>query len=535
MALSDINKQSNPHWLATTAEGVSSQSLGAAIESAGILKLASEAERLSYIGRNPGGPAAVRTQVPTPWIAVPAGTAGSYQLYAWQGTPPALEPIYTVPRAALPPALAALAQSDPAADHTLTRTQAAINYPGTVGKGQTHVAIQPGGGYARYVLETRQSGQIRRILVDPLKPTFEGGYLLFQLATPLEDNDRQSSLQVRGSLETDAVAAPLGSTGSGGGPAWLPPAVGAAGSVLRTNQAATAAYWGPLNPAAVFGSQIANPGAGVTLVTDATGQWITEAKATGVPTAGIRENYLLFGTATGGTQWGPNDVNAITGDWPLDRLGYSGAPVGSVPTIVDLGGGTHAPRWRTPTTAVADGSLTPPKLDTGDATKQTGFRTALGLPSSPNRAFVQILSPTSVGASAVFFPTDDVLRLYHSSTEQRSIETVAAGLEMKTGADNYLAFYRDSATVSRIASIGAAALQLQGQGLTVNAGTATFAVLGAGMSAGGNALLPGQALGTDATGAPAGISLYRAAPLVAHWTATVTCGSVVLPAQGTNP
>ena len=260
----------------------------------------------------------------------------------------------------------------------------------------------------------------------------------------------------------------------------------------------------------------------------ATGAWVTEPKATGVPTAGIQDGYLLFGTAAGNTQWAANTFSAITGQLALDRLLHSGAAIGTVPTIVDLGGGVLAPRWRTPTATVADDSITPQKLDDGDAPKQLGFRTALGFPTGTAGQPLVLGADNTVLAGYDHFPgNDDTLALRTSSTTFQRITAVnPQRFQFRTTAGiNFLELTSPGANQASITTPAGYSLGLVGQGVSVSTGTGALALIAASVSAGGNPLKPGQALGADGTGAIAGLSTYLPAPDVAHWTATVGAAS----------
>ena len=540
MAISilDVNKASNPPWVEPNTS-LDSLELSAAIQSAGILKFANQTEFNTYAARNTAGPGSLAGQTVTPWMSLPTSVSDTVQLYQFDGT--AIQPMYIASKTSFPPVLASYAQcpdtTEARADQILTRSQGAIDYPATVGKGQTHIAIDIGNGYPRYVLETTQEAQVRRRNITPLKGEYEGGYLVFALATdqPLQLAVHQSTIEVRGALDDDAVAIPFGTgtgqTGTGVSLAgFVPPTLGTGGQVLRMNSGGTATYWDTFNIQDIFGSGVGSPSPGDVIVRGASG-WVTEPKATGVPISsgpvpGVGDTLLpvLFKTGSNTTQFAYATFSSISGNMSLTKLQYSGAALGAVPQIVDIGGGAHEPRWQVPTFTLSANSVGPDELDAGDAAKATALRTRLGFPTTPVGAFVQIASATGYNASAVFFPGDDGLRLYHSSTDTRDIQTLPTGVEFTVGSNNYLAFYRDSATRARISSVGTSSLTLQGLDATINAGTGSVGFLGALMSAGGVDFKQGQVLGLGPAG-PAPLSLGHPAIVTAHWTGTVTCAS----------
>ena len=450
-------------------------------------------------------------------------------LWRWTGTPGSrtLTPFWLASQYPLPPALAALAQAEAGSTTVIERSAGAQAYPATISRATEIIAVDIGAGYPRVVEELRDDGSVVNHSLNPATGVLQGGYLVFTLGTPLENAGSQTTLTVRGSAFNDAVVdLAAGGSGAGSGLAgFTPPNLGLRGQILHTTGSAT--YWDTVGLADLFGTGIGAPAVGDTLIYTASG-WGLITAATGVPISSGAVGNVLFKTGANTTQFAPITFNIIEGTLPLGKLpDPTGQPLGSVVQVADLGGGAHGWAIQQPTFALQDNAVTAPKLDAGDNAKALSLRTRLGFPTGDARDLLMLGPANTVIASAGFFPADDTLRLFHTPSDYRAVETTALGLELKVGSNNYLVFQRDSSTAASIQSVAGYALNLQGAGLGVNAGAAgvlAFLAPG-GVSAGGNRLKPGQVLGADGSGGLAGISTYQTAPDVAHWTATVTAGA----------
>ena len=502
------------------AEATSAQFLAAYLNS-GVTKVDDTAARVALTE-----PATVSGVTPDELVLqVDDGT-----LWRWTGTAGSrtLTPFWLAPEHPLPAALVTLAQAEAGSTHVLARSAGAQAYPATISRATEVVAIDIGSGYPRVVEELRDDGSVVNHSLNPATGVLQGGYLVFTLGTPLENAGSQTTLTVRGStFDTAVVSFTPGSGASGGGLAGFdPPNLGLRGQVLHTTGAAT--YWDSIGLADLFGTGIGAPSVDDTIVYTASG-WRYETKATGVPIDSGAVGYALFKTGARSSQFAPLTYNIIEGHIPLLKLpSVTGHPLGAILQIGDLGGGAHGWTITPPVYTVADNSVTPPKLDAGDAAKALALRTRLGFPTTALPRLSLMSGPSNtIIAPAVFFPDNSQLQLHHGTGDTRTVHTNPTGLTFRWQGHSYLSVNRQNGTNAEIGTEAGYALNLQGAGLGLNAGAAgvlAFLAPG-GVSAGGNNLKPGQVLGAAPSGALAGLSTYRTAPDVAHWTATVTAGA----------
>ena len=508
--------------------GVQQTQLLAALINSGVTKVADDTERATLTA-----PAAVSGVTPIE-LVFQLDTA---QWYTWEGSPGVLTPVYPAQRFTPPAQLAALleSESNPRSATVLTRSLSAREYSKTIGQGRQRIAMDIGGGYPNKVV---LPGTGREIDVSPLRgdiSTPTGGdrpFMVFTLASPLDSSAEQDTLELRGSTTDRAVLSPAlfgagaGQPGTGTGLAGFQPAVlGAAGTAFFSTGAGTVFREILLNDISGFENAGA-PVVGTRPEYTAAGWRYTPKGSGGIDfTTGLEGQ--LVGKGAGNSQaWYTPNFDLIQGFLPLGKfVDPAGLPLNGVPQIIETAG-VRSWRVQVPTFVVPPNSVGPNELDAGpDPAKQLALRTALGMPTGTARALLMLGANNTLQASALFFPADDRLRLFHSATDLRELRTTALGVELVRGTDNYLVFNRRTASLASVESIGNAALQLSGVGLNLSAGTGRMAFLAAGFDASGNPVKPGQALGIGGSGGPEGLDLYRAQPTQAHWTAVVTCGS----------
>ena len=167
--------------LLPTSNDLEDLDLFAAFEHVGITRVADEAERVALT------PPAARNGV-TPLELV--WQLDTSQIWRWQdGTPPTLVRTYPAIEFPASPRLAGLLQSEATGEETITRSAAAIAYPGLLGRGTEIVAVDPGAGFPRYVIESITdpvSGVVttRNISITPLRGEWSGGCLLYTSPSP---------------------------------------------------------------------------------------------------------------------------------------------------------------------------------------------------------------------------------------------------------------------------------------------------------------------------------------------------------------
>ena len=520
----------NSGVLFPAATGVTQAALLAGFLNAGLTKVADDTERIALTA-----PTVVNGITPDEFVV----QLDTMQLYRWDGSPPALIPIFFNLRFSPPEQLAGLLEAESTATATLTPSVAARQYAATIGQGTEFIAVDIGRGYPNQIIEpiTNVDGTVTEniIPISPLRGEYRGGYMVFTLASPLNSSASQTTIRLRGSELANAVLSPDIFSGTGGaGPGtggsltgFTPANLGTvAGQFLRTNLTNT--YWSNIAISDVFGARIGSPNVGDTLYYSATG-WVYNPAAAGVPISSGNINDVLYKTGTNTSQFAPLSFANIPGHLPEGKLpDVAGHDVGDILQIID-NVGTHEWAVQTPVFVLNDNAVTPPKLDAGDAAKRLALRQALGFPSGTAGQPLLLAAGNAIVAGYNHFPTDDTLALRASaSTFQRITAVNPQRFQFRSTAGiNFIELALappPAVTTAQVTTPAGYSLELIANGIELSSGaTGNIDFQGAGLSA-GLRFKQGEVLGQGANG-PEALSFGHPALVTAHWTGTITAGS----------